>query len=285
MTPSSKLAVMEARRYFASLVAGADETINLAHAALLIAEEEEPRGAVARNLALLVEMGEEARRRVKANPHVAIETLNRFMFDELGFAGDEQNYYDVRNSLLARVLERRRGLPITLSIIYMDVARRAGLNAEGVGLPGHFIVRINAVAGKAKEILVDPFYGKVIDEDECQQRLDSMYGGQVILTEKHLRAMSKREILVRVLRNLQGIYLNSNSHRQALAVVERLQLLAPRSLEAHRMRGSLLAQLERFHEAMGELRFYLLRGGGSTEETEAVREQLKKLQAQIASLN
>lgn len=282
MTPSSKLAAMEARRRFASLIAGSDETINLAHAALLVAEEEEPRGAVVSSLALLNEMGEKARRRLEANPRANVETLNSFMFDELGFAGDEQNYYDVRNSLLPQVLERRIGLPITLSIIYMDVARRAGLKAEGVGLPGHFIVRVRA--GVTKETLVDPFHGKVIDEDECQQRLDSMYGGQVVLTEKHLRAMSKREILVRVLRNLQGIYMNANSHRQALAVVERILLFAPRSLEDRRVRGVLLAQLNRLHEAMEELQFYL-RGGGSTGDAGAVREQLRKLQAQIASLN
>ncbi|MBA2338888.1 MAG: tetratricopeptide repeat protein [Pyrinomonadaceae bacterium] len=283
MTPYNKLTANEARRRFASLIAGSDEAINLAHAALLIAEEEEPHGAVVRNLALLGEMGDEGRRRVEANRSTGVETLNSFMFDELGFAGDEQNYYDVRNSLLPQVLERRVGLPITLSIVYMEVARRAGLNAEGVGLPGHFIVRVGA--GATKETLVDPFYGKVIDEGECQQRLDTMYGGQVVLTEKHLRAMSKREILVRVLRNLQGIYLNSNLHRQALAVIERILLLAPRSMEDHRVRGILLAQMNRLHEAIEELQFYLRHGGGSAEETEAVREQLKKLQAQIASFN
>lgn len=285
MTPSSKLAASEARRRFASLIAEADAAINLAHAALLIAEEEEPRGAVAGSLALLGEMGGEAGRRVEANPLVAVETLNRFMFDELGFAGDEQNYYDVRNSLLPQVLERRAGLPITLSIIYMEVARRAGLNAEGVGLPGHFIVRVCAGAGVTNDTLVDPFYGKVVDEDECQQRLDSMYGGQVVLTEKHLRAMSKREILVRVLRNLQGIYMNSNSHRQALAVVERILLLAPRSLEDHRVRGILLAQTERLHEAAEELQFYLRHVGSKTGEAEAAREVLKKLQNQMATFN
>jgi len=281
MTPASKFAASEARRRFASLVAESDEKINLAHAALLIAEEEEPRGAVVRNLALLGEMGDEARRRVDANPHAVVETLNRFVFGELGFAGDEQNYYDARNSLLTHVLERRVGLPITLSIIYIEIARRAGLYAEGVGLPGHFIVRVR---GGAEETLVDPFYGKIIDEDECQERLDGVYGGQVVLTEEHLQAMSARAILVRVLRNLQGVYLNSNSHRQALAVVERILLLAPASPEDRRARGLLLAGANRLHEAVRELQFYLRVAGGANEK-EAARQQLNKLHAQLASLN
>ena len=281
MTPASKVAASEARRRFAALVAESDEKINLAHAALLIAEEEEPRGAVVRNLALLGEMGDEARRRVDADRGAAVETLNSFVFGDLGFAGDEQNYYDPRNSLLTHVLERRAGLPITLSIIYIEIARSAGLNAEGVGLPGHFIVRVRCAAG---ETLVDPFYGKIIDEDECQERLDRVYGGQVILTERHLRAMSARAILVRVLRNLQGVYLNSNSHREALAVVERILLLAPRSLEDRRARGLLLAQNNRLHEAVAELRFYLRTSGGAHEK-EAAREGLNKLYAQLASLN
>ncbi len=281
MTPADKLAAGEARRRFAVLVAESDERINLAHAALLIAEEEEPRGAVVRNLALLAEMGDEARQRVDAAPHVAVETLNRFVFGDLGFAGNEQNYYDARNSLLTHVLERRVGLPITLSIIYMEIARRARLYAEGVGLPGHFIVRVR---DGAEETLVDPFYGKAVDEDECQERLDRVYGGQMVLTEEHLRAMSARAILVRVLRNLQGVYLNSNSHRCALAVVERILLLAPRSLEDRRARGMLLAQMNRLHEAAEELRFYL-RAAGAANEREAAREGLKKVQAQLTSLN
>ncbi|HEU4596584.1 MAG TPA: tetratricopeptide repeat protein [Pyrinomonadaceae bacterium] len=284
MTPADKLAAGEARRQFALEVSQDAGAIDVARAALLIAAEEEPgRCDVARCLARLDEMGAEARARVERRGGSAIEALNKYLFEELGFAGDQANYYAPRNSLLNYVLERRQGIPITLSVVYMEVGRRAGLEVEGIGMPGHFIVRAaDELEGRA--VLVDPFYGKVVDEDECQQRLDTIYGGQVPLGEEHLRAVGPRDILIRVLGNLKGIYVQSQLYRRALAAVERILLLAPLDPDEHRDRGMLLAQLDRLTPAIEEVQSYLS-SSADAPDADSVREQLKKMQIRLAMLN
>src|ERR1051326_6154257 len=146
MTPADKLAAAEARAMFASEAAKPDAEMSLARASLLVGAEEEPRACdVGRCLARLDEMGEEARARIRRGGS-EVEALNRYLFDEQRFDGNESDYYDPRNSMLHRVLERRTGIPITLSIIYIEVGRRAGLSVEGVGLPRPFLVRA-ATAG------------------------------------------------------------------------------------------------------------------------------------------
>lgn len=283
MTPVSKFAAQDARRRFAAEVAQADAVIDLAHAALLVAEEEEPRGGVVRYMALLEEIGREARTRIEQSNSAPLDAFNQFMFEELGFVGNEGNYYDPRNSLLSYVLDRSTGIPITLSVVYMEVGRRAGLRVEGVGLPGHFIVRARPDNGEIAT-LVDPFHGKVIDEEDCQERLDTVYGGQLPLAEEHLAAMTTREILVRILRNLKAIYAQAKLYRRTLAVVERILLVTPQAIDERRDRGMLLAQLERYAEAMSDLRFYLHFAAEAADAAQ-VAEQLKRVQAQLAALN
>src|ERR1051325_105084 len=192
MTPSVKLEAAEARGRFAAEVAKADAELQLARATLLVGKEEEPRACdVGRCLARLDEMGEEARARVVRGDAPAVEALNRYLFDEQGFAGNAAEYYDPRNSMLHRVLERRLGIPITLSVVYMEVGRRAGLRVEGVGLPGHFIVRAyesDDASDDNEGTLVDPFNRKVTDFEECRQRVDGIYEGMMSLNEGHLHA-------------------------------------------------------------------------------------------------
>ncbi|HWS54498.1 MAG TPA: transglutaminase-like domain-containing protein, partial [Pyrinomonadaceae bacterium] len=238
---------------------------------------------VERCLARLEELGAEARRRVaSAGAGREVEALNLYLFGELGFAGNVGNYYDPRNSLLHRVLERATGIPITLSIVYMEVGRRAGLEVEGVGLPGHYVVRAAPPGGEPT--LVDPFNAKATDEDECQQRLDLIYGGQVSLGPEHLRAAGVRDILARVLGNLKAVYVQAQLFRRALAAVERILLLAPNDLEERRDRGMLLAQLDRLNEAVADTQSYLnLRP--DAPDAEAVREQLKKMRVRLSMLN
>lgn len=281
MTPADKIAAAEARRRFAAEVSKPDRWIGLARAALLIGAEEEPRLCnVNRCLARLDEMGEEARASGEGGSR--IEALNRYFFDEQGFAGNQSNYYDPRNSMLHRVLERRTGIPITLSIVYAEVGRRAGLNVEGVALPGHFIVRASEDGGESA--LVDPFYGKVIDDEECQKRLDVIYDGRVTLGEEHLRAVGVRAILMRVLGNLKSVYVQGQLFRRALAAVERILLLAPHNLDERRDRGMLLAQLNRLPEAIAETQSYL-NLAPDAPDADTVREQLKKIQNRQSLLN
>lgn len=290
MTPAGKLLREAARVEFARLAEKGVGDDDLATAALLLEIEEEPSAAprggvyaeslwdrVDRGLALLDNIAHGAQTALKragvTRGREAVETLNENLFEFEGFKGDAENYYDPRNSLLTRVIERRRGIPITLSVVYIEIARRAGLTAEGVGLPGHFVAR-------AEGILVDPFAGKIIDRSDCQARLDEMFGGQMPLNEEHLRAVTPREILARMSQNLKGIYAGAQLDADALRVVDRIMLLDPADVTLHRDRGMLLARAGRDSEAAEALRLYL----SQTTDEEAT-EALKRVQARAASLN
>lgn len=283
MTPSDKLSAARARARFARLVAGPGREFDLAEAALVVAAEDDPRCDVARGLRLLDEWGREGAARLGGERGAdRLAAFNAFMFEELGFAGNRQNYYDPRNSLLNQVLERRTGIPITLSIVYCEVGRRAGLAAQGIGFPGHFLVRVGGESDQ--DTLVDPFNGAVVDEENCQELLDNMYGGQVPLGAEHLRPATAREIIIRLLRNLKGIYSQAHLHRRALAVVERILLLSPQDFDERRDRGALLVQLGRYAEAVTDLKTYLNFSPGAPD-AEAVREQLKRAHNLSAMLN
>jgi regulator of sirC expression with transglutaminase-like and TPR domain len=283
MTPADKLAAAEARRQFAREVLRPADSVDLGRAALLIgAEEEPPRCDVERCLARLDEMGEEARARAASSGGSRVEALNRYLFGELGFAGNETDYYDPRNSMLHQVLERRTGIPITLSVVYIEVGRRAGLRVEGLGLPGHFIVR--AFEGEGEGVLVDPFNGRLTDRDECQARLDLIYEGKLSLESAHLRPVGARSILQRMLGNLKAVYVRAQLFGRALAAVERILLLAPEDLDDRRDRGVLLAQLGRLTEALAETQAYL-NLAPNAPDAETVREQLKKMRLRQATLN
>jgi regulator of sirC expression with transglutaminase-like and TPR domain len=275
--------MVEARRRFARLVAQPEASIELAHAALLVAAEERPGLDVEHYRARLYELGVAARARVaEAGSANSVAALNQFLFEELGFNGNQSHYYDPRNSLLSDVIERRTGIPITLSLLYMEIGRRAGLGVEGIGLPGHFIVRAEGLDGETA--LVDPFNGRVIDTDDCQERLDTIYGGQAPLTDEHLRPVGTREILARLLRNLKGIYAQAGLYRRALSIIERILLVAPDAVDERRDRGALLAQLGRYAEAIVDLQAYLA-AARNPPDAERVTEQLKQMQLQLARLN
>ena len=286
MTPASKLRAGLARSLFSAEADKPDQLMRLDRAALLIAAEDEAhaRVEVEKYLRRLDELAAEARVALDdANDASQTEAFNRFLFEEQGFAGNQLDYYDPRNSFLNHVLDRRVGIPITLSVVYMEVGRRAGLDVEGVGLPGHFLVRVHEWNDTGDHI-VDPFHGAVLSREECQDRLDTVYNGLVALSDEHLTAATTREILVRMLRNLKAIYARSNLHRQALSVVDRILLLAPEDAAEHRDRGALLAQLERFPEAIEATEFYLRTAGDQPDATE-VREQLNRIRRQQAMRN
>jgi regulator of sirC expression with transglutaminase-like and TPR domain len=283
MTPADKITVALTRELFVREVSKSESTIDLARAVLLIGAEEEPgRCHVDMCLSELDRMGFEACERIASCRGSRIEALNRYLFEEVGFRGNEPEYYDPRNSMLHRVLERQTGIPITLSLVYMEVGRRAGLEVDGVGLPGHFIVR--AVADDGEVALVDPFNRHTVDHDDCQERLDVIYGGQVQLTEEHFQPVGPLAILARVLGNLKAIYVHAKHYRRALAVVDRILLVSPRAIEERRDRGMLLAQLNRLPEAIAETRSYL-NLSPNAHDTQAVGEQLKKMQERLVALN
>lgn len=179
----------------------------------------------------------------------------RTLFDRHGFKGNRDAYYDPRNSFLNDVLDRRLGIPLSLSVVVLEVGWRLGLPLEGVDFPHHFLVRFR---GESEDLLIDPFDGgRVRYSDEAQELLDRVYGGTVRLRDEFLRRATKRDVLVRLLRNLKGVYLNVRDDRQALAAVDRLLLLRPDLAGEHRVGGLLSARLGRRKEALDHLRAYL----------------------------
>lgn len=251
-TPASSV-----RSRFEAEVARAEPELDLASAALLLAAEEYPQLPLAPYLRRLDLLAERVRDRLgdETAPPVVVQELNRVLFEEEGFRGNVEAYYDVRNLFLNDVLDRRLGVPYTLGVVYLEVGWRLGLPLVGVGFPGHFLVRYE---GEAVRLLVDPFErGRLRFEDQAQELLDRVYGGMVRLRPEFLQTTSKRDILVAILTSLKGIYLNARDDRRALAAVERILVLRPAAAGELRDRGMLLARVGRVDEAIADLERYL----------------------------
>jgi regulator of sirC expression with transglutaminase-like and TPR domain len=182
--------------------------------------------------------------------------LNRILFREEGYAGNLEEYYDPRNSFLNEVMDRRLGLPITLSIVYLEVGRRVGLPVEGVSFPGHFLVKLPVQGGA---LVLDPFdAGRSLDEEDLQEQLAQVYGDEPApLVAGLLNAASPREILVRLLRNLKGVYLRRNQLEKVLEVMNCVLAIAPELAPEVRDRGRLLERLECLRPALEDYQRYL----------------------------
>ena len=249
-------AVFEARTKFASIV-GAPELLELDRAALLIAAEEYPELPVDSYLVELDALAEQVRARIHgdAGPHETLNHLRAVLADQEGFTGNTDEYYDPRNSYLNEVIDRRMGIPIALSTVYMEVARRIGFSLTGVGFPGHFLVKHEAPAG---DIVVDPFNGgTIVESDELAERLHQQFGGRVQPSPNLLAPTTTRQLLFRMLGNLKAIYVNEGDCRRALAAVERMLLLDPDEPRESRDRGVLLTRVGRPLEALHALSRYI----------------------------
>ena len=248
-----------------------DEEIDLAHAVLLLAKQRYPDLAIEPYLAQIDAIAAAVRRHLgeDAEPRRIVAELNRQLFEVEGFRGNERDYYDPRNSYLNEVLDRKLGIPITMSILYMEVGRRIALPLVGVGLPGHFLVRVPTTEG---DFLIDPFSGGAeLTEDDCQQRLDRVYGGLLRLEKRMLQPVTKKQILVRILNNLKTIYMSRGEFEAALDVVQDILALEPSSMPDLRDRGLLYYRENRFGEALSELRKYLMLATNAED-----REQIKQ---------
>jgi regulator of sirC expression with transglutaminase-like and TPR domain len=215
----------EARRRFEEYSRGEIRESNLAEGALLVALEEYPRLDVDQYLEKLEAFAERVRRRAgPGEPEVfLLGHLHHELFDEASFNGNAQDYYDVRNSFLNEVIDRRVGLPITLATVFIDVARRVGLNASGIGLPGHYIVRVQF---PLSEVFIDPFhYGRTLTLGEIDSMLAEMSGGQVRLRPHFLRRWTARETLIRLVANLQNAYDRAGDQRKSAGAAERIAIL------------------------------------------------------------
>lgn len=215
----------EARRLFRELAAGEIGIEELARGALLIALEDNPQLDVEHYLGYLASLADRVRRRGTPGepPVFRLGHLHAELFDAEGYRGDEESYYDPRNAYLHDVIDRRMGIPITLSIIFLDVATRIGLRAHGLGLPGHYIVKVQF---ELNEVYVDPFHGgATLNMAEIVELVSGVSGGKVRLTSEHLRSWTPRQTLVRVLGNLHGMWTRAGDARKAATARERMDIL------------------------------------------------------------
>lgn len=272
---------------FTSLVEPSQEdaSIDLAVAALAIARTEYPTLDAPYYLERLEKLAQRVRSRMRNSPTAreSIALLNRVLFDEEGLRGNRHNYYDPRNSFLNDVLDRKLGIPITLSVVYMEVARRVGFPLAGTGMPGHFLLKhYDVMAG---EIIVDPFNrGRIVSEVECQQRLQEIYSGEVELRPEFLQAVSHRDILTRILNNLRQVYFTKRNFTKGVAILNLLLAIPPADPELLRERGLVKLSLEQYLGAARDLGSYLQARPGAAD-AEDVRETLDMLRQLLARLN
>ena len=281
--PVQSQSASEARNRFAELVSLDDDQINLAEAALLIATEEYTRLKIGDYLDKLDRFGDLARERAEgaSDANHVISAINSTLFADLGFHGNRDSYFDPRNSFLNQVIDRRTGIPITLTVVYMEVARRIGFQIRGVGLPYHFIAKHESETG---DVFIDPFNeGRVLDTAGCGELLSEMTGGKEELQPEHLEPVSNKRMLARILLNLLGIY-KAGDPRRALAMIERLLLINPSYAPHVRRRGTLLASVGDQTGAIAELERYLMLVPDA-EDFDAIKEQIRSLHLNRARLN
>ena len=264
------------REDFAALAAAGERT-DLARAALAIARIAYPDLDPAPYLRQLDDLAAAVRPRLypQASPEAAVTELAGYLFGECGFRGNQEEYYDPRNSYLNDVLERRTGIPITLSLVLIETGVRLGLGIEGVGFPGHFLVR---VAGSRGPLLLDPFYGgRPIGERELLARYRTFVGSDApALPPDALATTGTPAILTRMLRNLLRAYLDQKHHAHALAAADLLLVLVPDSADEVRVRGLLYEHLECFGAALGDFRRYL-ELAPEAPDAEQIRERVARL--------
>ena len=259
-------------------------TFDVIEASLWVAADEYPELDVPRERARIAFLAEEGASRVEGllNPFARLDALTDFLYVDLGFRGNAHNYRDPRNSFLNDVLNRRLGIPLTLSILFIEIARRAGFTTRGVGLPGHFIVRLE---DGGRSMLVDPFHGgRVITEEDCQDLVSRTTGRPELYRKGLLDGTDSRAMLVRLLSNLKNVFVQRKDYERALSIVERLLLVRPDNLQELRDRGLLRAHCGHTAEAIDDLETYLGERAGGQDQA-AVEARLVYLQRKLSELN
>lgn len=284
----------------------------LAPAALAIARVEYPSLDAPRYLDRLAQLGAQAAARLRGGAarsnRDAVRTLNEFLYDELGFSGNRHRYDDPRNSFLNEVLERRTGIPISLAVVYLEIARLAGVRVAGVNFPGHFLLRAG-VAGDAAhpptlesaDVIIDPFHGGAqLSEADCRELLRQHVGDEAAYDVRLLEPATRHDIIVRMLVNLKRLYVRMRSYPHARFISDLLVAVDPSAVAELRDRGLLSYQMEDFASALRDLESYLRlvprrtvapEGGEDEEGTRGgapdaeIWEHVKMLRKRVASLN
>ncbi len=272
---------------FAALVSPEieDEQIDLLTSALTIAKLEYPELNVAQYRQRVTTIAEHVKERASRSAD-SLETLaiiNEVLFGDEGFRGNVSDYYDPKNSFFNDVLDRKLGIPITLSVLYMEVARRAGVPVFGVGMPGHFLLKFYEIDGR--ELFLDAYNsGRLLSPEDCQEKLTEIYNGQIPLDAKFLTPVGKRQILTRMLNNLRSIYMTNRLLKKALAVIDLILVIYPRSSDDVKQRAMLRYQLGFLHGAADELDEYV-KMAPDASDAEEMKQTAMAIRRTIALMN
>lgn len=270
----------QAQQQFQAAIAQPDEQIDLARASLCIAQGQYLDLDPAYYLNTLDSIALEIQSRLPEEryPLRVLKIINAYLFDELGFQGNSDSYYDPRNSFLNEVIDRCTGIPITLSVVYLEIAKRLNFPMVGVGMPGHFIIRPHI---EDMAVYVDPFHGgEIMFEQDCQKRLESIYQRSITFRTDMLPDVSNHQILRRMLTNLKIIYLKEEAFGNALNTIEWLLLLCPDEPMELRDRGLVLYELERWEASLQSLEEYLALWP-MAEDGRVIRELLEYMRRQL----
>lgn len=273
----------DARARLAALI-GSGRPVDIVEASLVVASGEYPGLDVDHHRRRIDALGDTAAKRVEGieNPFARLDALRVYLFEEQGFRGNASEYYDPRNSYLNEVLDRRSGIPLTLSIVTMEVAGRCGFSARGVGLPGHFVLRLDS---GHRSVLIDPFSGGgVITEDDCRDLVTQATGKPDLFRSELLEGVSTESMLARLLANLKQIYLAREDHVRALGIVEMLRVVRPDDASELRDRGFLMARLGHPGTALEDLEAYLELAPAAADAA-AVRSRLGWLRRRVTEVN
>jgi regulator of sirC expression with transglutaminase-like and TPR domain len=269
-------------RVFHDLVTTPDPAVDLGRAALAIARIQYPYLDPAEELRRLDDLAARAEHEGAREPGDRLGRLRAFLFEREGFRGNADEYYDPRNSCLNDVLDRKLGIPITLSVLMIEIGRRLGVGIEGVGLPGHFIVGAQVPSGR---LYIDPFNGGAVVTPETATEIASRAVGRPVrLEQAHWAPCSKRQIVIRMLRNLKTIYARQAEWERALTVVDRLLVVDAESPTHLRDRGTVLVKLGKLHDGAAEWERYLTRYP-SVQDADKFREELRRVRQELGSLN
>ncbi len=279
------------RKAFEALIAGEDAAIDLAQAALLIAKEEYPDLNIAYYMEKLDYLAQQVRGVLGLSDadtshqllqEQALEAMNRVLFDQEHFHGNTKDYYNPRNSFLNDVLERRTGIPISLSLLYIEVGRRVGVQIDGIGLPWQFVVRCNLSEGM---IYIDPYEGgRLLSEQECRERVTRVLKGKISFDPLWLEPVSHKQLLVRLLSNLKHIYFRKGDYVRALSTCDRILLLTPDSPIERRDRGAIHLQLKKYARALRDLMVYV-ELAPHARDIGRVKRQIREIRQLIAQMN
>jgi regulator of sirC expression with transglutaminase-like and TPR domain len=275
---------IRARQSFAEIAALDEEAWSLDRAALTMALEEYPDLKIQDYVRRLDTLAARADVLIgiERTPVNVIESINKILFVQEGLRGNSEDYYDPRNSYLNEVLDRKLGIPISLAVIYMELAKRINFTIDGIGFPGRFLMKHVA---KDREIVIDAFdLGRILTPHDCQELLDKIYNGTASLNPAMLQPMGKRAIITRMLYNLKGIYTQREQFHKAISVIDKILMVNPGTPSEIRDRGMLYMQTSLFAKAVADLECYLAKAV-APEDVSYVQNHLKMLRGIVCAHN